>query len=283
MLGRRIVRERILKMLNFAHKTLSRAKSRVLRGAFAVPLHLRKNRLFRSKSPIAVEIGGAVGLGAMLAHACVALRVAETHGIDAALSFTSPTYAPSGGTGDWLEKYFVRHGYPPAGRPSLDIGAFPYPEPEPHTPEILWREISIKPEFFDEAAKLTGEAPFAAIHYRGSDKFIEAKRVEEDIALRRVEAEMRGLDRVFIASDEPSFIQLAVDRFGSAAFWLPCEAVAVNGRPPHFTDVQGEVKAREALVTMVALSRADVCVRTPSYLSAWAHTLNPRQRSVRIM
>jgi hypothetical protein len=269
-------------MMQIAHAKLSRAKSRILRGAFAIPLHLRKNRLFRSKAPFAVEIAGAAGLGAILAHACVALRAANASGVDAALSFTSPTYAPSGTTGDWLESYFVRHGPPPNGRPCLDVDAFPYPETEPHTPEILWRYLSIRPELIDEAATLTGEEPFAAVHYRGSDKFIEAKRVAEDVTLRRVEAEMRGLNRVFIASDEPSFIQLATERFGSAAFWLPCQAVAANGRPPHFMDAPGEVKAREALVTMAALSRAAVCVRTPSFLSAWANTLHPQQRTIRL-
>jgi hypothetical protein len=265
-----------------AHKALSRAKSRIRRGAFAIPLHLKKARLLRSNVPFTIEVGGAMGMGAMLAHACVSLRIANAADADAALSFTSPTYAPSGETGDWLEAYFVRHGPAPTGRQRIGVGAFPFPEPEPHTPDILWRYMSIRPELIDEAVELTGDEPFAAVHYRGSDKFIEVARVAEDAALDRLETEMRGLNRVFIASDEPAFIERAARRFGSAAFWLPCQAIATNGRPPHFMDAPGEVKAREALVTMVALSRAAICVRTPSFLSAWARTLNPQQRSIKL-
>jgi hypothetical protein len=128
---------------------------------------------------------------------------------------------------------------------------------------------------------LTGSEPFAAVHYRGSDKFLEDHRVSKDAVLRALEDEMKrdALSRVFVASDEPAFIRAAKERFGRAAFWLPYQATAVDGRPPHFAEISGEVKAREALVTMVALSRANLCIRTPSFLSAWSHTLTTGQRT----
>jgi len=51
-------------------------------------------------------------------------------------------------------------------------------------------------------------------------------------------------------------------------------------RPPHFADLPGEIKAREALTTMALLARSELCVRTDSALSAWAMTLPGQRRTV---
>ena len=84
-----------------------------------------------------------------------------------------------------------------------------------------------------------------------------------------------NLQRVFIASDEQQFIDHGAKLFGDTAFWLPLEAVSTTHYRPAFrrTDIPGEIKAREALVTMVVLSRARLLVKTASLLSAWAMTL----------
>jgi hypothetical protein len=94
-------------------------------------------QLFHARKPIAVEIGGGIGLGALLSHACTALRIGRMNEVDVALRFTSPLYRPSWGTEDWLDAYFIRLGSDPANRPALDVAAFPYPEPEPKEPELL--------------------------------------------------------------------------------------------------------------------------------------------------
>jgi hypothetical protein len=147
---------------------------------------------------------------------------------------------------------------------------------------LVWEYLEIRPELKAQADAFVGDARYAAVHYRGSDKFLEERRISSQLVLERLEREMRSatLDRVFIASDEPSFIEAAERRFGHDAFWLPCEAMAKDGRPPHFRDLAGELKAREALVTMILLSKAKLCVRSPSFFSAWAATLASHQRVV---
>ena len=150
--------------------------------------------------------------------------------------------------------------------------------------ELLWGAIRIRDDFISAADTLTG-GKFAAVHFRGSDKYLETRQVAAGTVLDAVEIEMRreALNRLFVASDEPRFIDLARARFGDAAFWLPVEAVAsADGTPPHFTNVAGEVKAREALVTMLILARSTLLVKTESLLSEWATTLASEQRVVRV-
>lgn len=238
-------------------------------------LALKTERAYRSQKAIAFDIGGNIGMGAILAHAAYALRTGYDRNTSIGLRFTSPLYRPPDGPNDWLDCYFTRRGYAPDGLPALKSDALRFDYKSERDHPLLWNYLQIKSEFFDEAKRMAGPEPFAAVHYRGSDKFMETRRVAESNILRRVEDEMTriNLNKLFVASDEANFIELARDRFGSSAFWLPCEAMASGLNAAHFSRVSGETKAREALVTMAALSNAAVCVRTPSFLSEWARTL----------
>lgn len=241
-----------------------------------VPLTLTTNHALRNNDRLAFDIGGAIGLGAILSHAAFALRTGAERNVDIALRFTAPIYRPSSGPEDWLESYFVRLGSKPDAMPIADSSGlrFDYNTGRDHA--LLWSYLQIRPEFVEAAVELTGDSPFAAIHYRGSDKFMETRRIREDHVLRLAEEAMasRTLNRLFVASDEVAFIDKARDRFGNAVFWLPCEAMAAGSRAAHFSEVNGETKAREALITMVALSRSELCIRTPSFLSEWAMTFS---------
>lgn len=267
------------------HRAIGKARWYLDRHIKNVPLAFKANRALRNHDSVAFDIGGKIGLGAILSHAAFSLRVGLDQGVDIALRFTSPIYRPANGPNDWLECYFVRRGRRPCAMPIIDSAGlrFDYNTARDHT--LLWSYLQIKPEFVDAARELTDDGPFVAIHYRGSDKFMESKRVTEEVVLRRAEAEMRrhAIDRLFVASDEATFIERAKDRFGSAAFWLPCKAMASGSSPAHFSGSSGDTKAREALITMVALSRADICIRTPSFLSEWARTLSPDQDSILIV
>jgi len=114
---------------------------------------------------------------------------------------------------------------------------------------------------------------------------LEAPPVSTETVLRVVHDEMavQGLDRLFVASDEPQFVEAARASFGDGAFSFSLEAVATeDGTPPHFSPVAGETKAREALATMLVLARAKLLVKTDSLLSDWATTLARGQRVVRL-
>jgi hypothetical protein len=226
-----------------------------------------------------------MGLGGVLTWAGRILELAEALDRQIALRFSSATYQPSCPVADWLECYFIRR------CPSLENAAI---IPAQHLPirrdarvaELaprLWRYLEIRPDCVT-AADAIPFATYAAVHYRGSDKYLEARRVTYDVVLRRTEQEMaaRGLDKLFVASDEEAFVEAAARRFGNDCWWLPIVAVATNHRPPHFTEAPGETKATEALTTMTLLARSQMCVRTPSLMSEWAMTISG-QRPVTVV
>jgi hypothetical protein len=263
-----------------------RARSRALsQKVTGVRGRTKARRLFAAGVPVTVEISGDAGLGGVLYHAGYALLAGRTHDADVALRFTNSNYRPSWGQSDWLECYFNRLGASPNGRTVcnyLDVPKPSKPVAFADRAALVWEALSIRADFVREAEELIGDDDFAAVHFRGSDKYVEAPAVPPGVLLDIAEREMdtAGLDRLFVASDERSFIALAAERYGEVAFSLPVEVFATDGIPPHFLEVDGEIKAREALVTMVALSRARLLVRTESLLPQWAATLAEDQRVV---
>jgi hypothetical protein len=268
-----------------------RAAVRLRRGPVARavrgPARVRTRRLFEQGGPVTVDVSGEMGLGGVLTNAARALFAARAMDVDVALRFTSPNYAPSWGSRDWLECYFTRLGSQPDGRPTCDAHNVPISRP-PDISEwgaLVWNALRIRDDIV-AAADAVADGTFAAVHFRGSDKMLEARRVRAEAVLHAVEEEMRrdGIERLFVASDEPGFVQAARASFGERAFALPVEAVAsADGRPPHFSSVAGETKAREALATMLILARAKLLVKTESLLSDWATTLASDQRVVRLV
>jgi hypothetical protein len=253
-----------------------------------MPSRLRARRLFRTGVDLTVVISGRMGLGGVLTNAGNALAAGQAYGIDLDLRFTSPTYAPSWNhtNSDWLDDYFVRY-RPAQARPAIcevrDIPDAGKSTTLDEKAKLVWSYMSIQQKFTDQASKYIPSSPFAAVHFRGSDKFLDAAPVQMKTVLDVVEANLRDsqLERLFVATDEPHFLDLCHARFGSAVFAIPLQAVATpSGTPAHFTDVAGEIKASEALETMVVLSRAKVLVKTESLLSDWATTLSYDQRVI---
>lgn len=271
-----------IKLSEPMHRAAGKAKWYLDRYVKHAPLAVRTEVALRRNRRLALIVGGKLGLGAILCHAAFALKTGAERNVAVGLRFTSPLYRPKDGPEDWLDCYFDRLGYDPTGMPSLMSDALRFDYNIARDYHLLWSHLQIKRRFISAAEDLTGSKPFVAIHYRGSDKFMESARVSADAVLGRAEAEMqrRGIGRVFIASDETAFIETAAGRFGQSAFWLPCEAMASGLTAAHFSQSDGSTKAGEALVTMAALARSHVLIRTPSHLSAWAGTLAVNQDSI---
>lgn len=258
-----------------AYQGLMRAK--LVAGNLRVAAARRRNLSRMVGRDTRVEIAGRVGLGGILGLGANALLLGERLGRPVALSFTSPLYRPRNGPSDWLENYFDRLGrHYDETFATVEVGRVPRVPSAAFADEAaaMWRYLKIKDSVLEDLAHYSTER-MLAIHYRGSDKFLEATRVARERVLASVDEELAAgaFNHVFVASDEPDFIDQVLQRYAGLAFALPQLAVAEAGRPAHFADAPGEVKALEALQTMVMLSRAQVCVRTPSSLSDWASTL----------
>lgn len=119
--------------------------------------------------------------------------------------------------------------------------------------------------------------PFVAVHYRGSDKALEADPVTPGLAITKLReaARMAGTDCIFVASDEISFIDQVRNEFHNT-HWLRDQLFASGDRPAHFSGAEPQLLARDALVNLLVMSHAVHLVRTSSNLSlAAALTASP--------
>ncbi|MGF6573251.1 hypothetical protein ABH945_005372 [Paraburkholderia sp. GAS333] len=117
------------------------------------------------------------------------------------------------------------------------------------------------------------------VHFRGTDKALEAIPVSWSNFCRQVDATLTDnphLANVFVSSDEPAFLDyFAAWPFRKPVRIAPAKLLARGNTPVHFSGYPGLEIGREALVSSLLLSRCGFLIKTPSYLSAWSKIFNP--------
>ena len=241
------------------------------------------------------DISGVMGLGAILSMAVQILDHCDRLGTVPYLRFTSPNYAPAaGGHADWLCQHFERRSEAFAAntarflsvRNQWDLGkTFFHADLSIERANKLFHEhLAVRDEIVESVNAFCNGLPESTlgVHYRGTDKSLEAPRVAWTQVLDIVQKYHIGsLSPVFVATDEPEFLDFMRQALGrSAIIDLDCQEIYTGQRPAHLTTGDPFMKAREALKTMLVLSRFKTCIRTPSHLSAWAQIFNPHQQVV---
>ncbi|CAD6531129.1 O-fucosyltransferase family protein [Paraburkholderia metrosideri] len=117
------------------------------------------------------------------------------------------------------------------------------------------------------------------VHFRGTDKTLEAIPVSWSNFCRQVDATLADnprLANLFVSSDEPAFLDyFSTWPFRKPVRIAPAKLLAQGSTPIHFSGYPGLEIGREALVSSLLLSRCGVLIKTPSYLSAWSKIFNP--------
>jgi hypothetical protein len=119
------------------------------------------------------------------------------------------------------------------------------------------------------------------LHFRGTDKRWEAEPVDWPRCLRSVmklAGDRTELRKVFIASDDPRFIEWFANEAASSLSVIvhPDEERSCDGQPVHYNPLGNKYqKGFEALVNCLLLSRCTALIRTASFLSAWSSVFNP--------
>jgi hypothetical protein len=118
------------------------------------------------------------------------------------------------------------------------------------------------------------------VHYRGTDKGIEAAVVscEQMIETVMQEVEKQIFSTVFVASDEVAFIEeLKASMPTSVRLVFRDHERSVNGRAIHHKESEnvGLQRAREAMIDSLLLGHVTLLVKTPSMLSGWAKVHRP--------
>jgi len=118
------------------------------------------------------------------------------------------------------------------------------------------------------------------LHYRGTDKSIEAPRSSYDDAvqtarraLQAAAAALHGKPVVlFVASDEARFVEYVKAEIPEFRVVMVDEALrSSDSRPLHQTGQgQGLRKAMDAMLDALLLGESDVLIKTASGLSGWA-------------
>lgn len=235
---------------------------------------------------LAVDINARIGMGAILSWALRYYALAEAHGEKADIVSTSPLYSANGE--DMFARFFER---PSSGGRMLGRLASEWLAVRTPLRLPLSRAEALFAEHFRPNAYLrqkieaaAGGEPFdLSIHFRGTDKFLESGSVDQANMLATVERHLpRDAKTVFLATDEPGFSSAVRSRFPHVRFVSYDLGDVKEGVARHFSSMDPNEKALEALVNIFLLARAPVCVRTSSFLSAVSRVANPQLRTVTI-
>lgn len=234
--------------------------------------------LLKNGTPFTIDISGRMGLGAVLLHACILTGYFAGKAVQPRIISTNPLYSSDGADILALHTPMASGRAALPGEPVIDYRfmqdvslALLDDGPSLDTlRETFRREFTIAAEHAREADELVASVsgPFVGIHYRGSDKVMEATYCPPETALAAViqaGADART-EAIFVATDESSFLTLVRNRF-PAASTLEDQVFSSGTRPAHLSGADPSRLVHEALVNMIVLSRAAYLVRTSSNLS----------------
>lgn len=154
---------------------------------------------------------------------------------------------------------------------------------------LLKKYIRVKDEILakvNEFKKNNFDGNFViGIHYRGTDKIQEAKRVDFNDILEEVSQIISRLPwhrkyKIFVATDEFYFLYYMVYKFGDKVCYLPCHR-SISGTPVHYDKTSDPYeKGEEAVLDCLLLANSHVLIRTDSNLSLCSKYFNPYLRTI---
>jgi hypothetical protein len=278
--------------------------SQLVRFYFSEPIQVVRSyrtgqtssRLIEQNRPVfAVDVDSPCGMGAVMSWVVGVLAYAEASHLAPRIRVTNPNYAVTAGE-DWLGEYFERLAPVQEASDKIPLGADRYVKTSIHLLRKIWSSYSALPiqrihdlffGSFTFRQELTQEADSfcrrndigeetIGIHYRGTDKRSEATRIPWQQMAATIAGAMRPSTRnIFVASDEPAFIHFVKQEFSSVEVLdLGCREI-YSDTPPHLTPGDPQLKAKEAIHTMLVLARCGLLIRTRSQLSAWSKIYNP--------
>lgn len=239
------------------------------------------------KRALSVDITIPMGMGAILAHAIRLRAWAETHGYGLRIRSTCPLYSDGA---DLFEQFFVPQESAPDAPPLGPQAArwILRNEMPRHIP--LDRSSAIAADLLRPNARLEAAIAEAAgghvfdmaIHYRGTDKVLETGVAPFEELLATAAPYLDGAKTVFLATDHAPFATRIKADWPGITFVSYDLGTVEAGMPRHFSDLPAELKAQEALVNMLCIARAPLCLRTSSYMSSLSRILNPAHRTLTV-
>jgi len=109
------------------------------------------------------------------------------------------------------------------------------------------------------------------IHYRGTDKVVEAPRTSYASAKAEIDKQLsQNQDkkcRIFVATDEQQFLDYLKECYGNKVIYDAEATRSTNGKPKHENPLSPYAEGKHALIDCLLLSKTDILLRTSSNLS----------------
>lgn len=152
---------------------------------------------------------------------------------------------------------------------------------------LIEKYIKIKQDVLDEvegfAVKNLKGKTVIGIHYRGTDKHLEASYVDYSMLISALEKEVKALEDadfvIFLATDEPIVLERLSASYRDKLVFTNAERMEM---PVHYASQRCYQKGRDALVDMLLLAKSNLIIRTNSNLSAVSCFFNPDMRVVNL-
>lgn len=265
----------------------------------------RLRRFFqRHRGPVAVRFHSpGNGLFAHLNWCLKTVQWAQHEKRTVVVRCSSPQYSSGPENTDWLGT-LVRQtgvGTPPADLPEIVVPDYeqlpfftePFPETIEATRALFRSQFSLAEDIATalrkNTAALFGESFPIGLHYRGTDKSVEAPRVPAEVAIesarRALQAARAAGERepvLFVASDEQAFVTEIKTRLsGERVVCLDGALRSAAGSALHKAGISAGARlAQEAMLDCLLLGQCRVLIKTASMLSAWSLILGETSRVV---
>lgn len=143
-----------------------------------------------------------------------------------------------------------------------------YIHPKPHIQKIVDDFV---------AAKFTSDV-IIGVHYRGTDKFTEARRAAyEEMTghINQVISEYNSNNfHIFVATDEQAFLEYVQNLYPGRI--LSYNSIrSTSGSPVHLSSPENYKKGEDAIVDCLLLSKCNHLIKTSSNLSLFSSYFNP--------
>lgn len=156
--------------------------------------------------------------------------------------------------------------------------------------EMLAKYVRVKPHIMkivEDFTTIHFDDFIIGVHYRGTDKEIEAPRVEYEQVLKSVNELVLELKlekyKVFVATDEIAFLDYMKTNFPDNLIYYEDSYRSNDGKPIHFNKTFSPYKKGEdALVDCLLLSRCDYLIATCSHLSFCSTLFSPNLKYKRL-
>jgi len=128
-----------------------------------------------------------------------------------------------------------------------------------------------------------GQGYLIGVHYRGSDKWLEANFISYLQVIEEVKKVVLKHEKsqIFVATDEKGFLDAMIEAFGNKVIFYDSFR-SENQEPIHYQNRAPYLRGKEALIDALLLSKSHILLRTNSNLSAVSAFFNPNMDVVNL-